>query len=101
MPERFRYQKELADRTQGCLPFVDGQIVSGVFKAIMMGMQRIQGGSGSIIYPEILSPREVDRLKRILDRSNSGLVRRIEAIVSIKLEGQIATKIMIQERKRR
>ncbi len=101
MSERYRYQKELANRAQGSLPFVDGQVVSGAFKTIMMEMQRIKGGSGSIIFPEILSPREVDRLKRILERNNSGLVRRIEAIVSIKLEGQIATEIMIQERKRR
>lgn len=96
-----RYQKELADRAHGTLPFVDGQVVSGAVRTIMDEMQRIKHKSGSIIYPEILSPMEIARVTRILERNHAGLVRRIETIVPIKLEGYIVTEFMVREKKRR
>lgn len=96
-----RYQKELADRAHGFLPFVDGQVVSGAVRAIMDEMQRIKHKSGSIIYPEVLSPLEITRITRILERNHAGLVRRIEAVVPLKRDGVVVTEILIAERVRK
>ncbi|MBI2039611.1 hypothetical protein HYT18_00885 [Candidatus Microgenomates bacterium] len=96
-----RYQQELAKRESNNLPFEDESLVSGVVRAIMDGMERIRKGSGSIVYPESLSSREVGRVKRILEKHNVGLLRRIEAFASIRLEENMGTEILIREKMRR
>lgn len=96
-----RYQQELAKRAHYTLPFIDGSTVSGIVRKIMDDMESIRHRSGTIIYPQPLTSREKDKVKRILGRHHGGLVRRIEAFAPIRLEEGIGTEILIKEKRSR
>lgn len=96
-----RYQRELAARAHCNLPFIDGSTVSGIVRKIMEDMEIIRHRSGTIIYPEPLTPREKNKVRRILGRHHGGLVRRIEAFVPIRLEENVGTEVLIREKRSR
>lgn len=96
-----RYQQELAIRAHYTLPFVDGSTVSGTVRKIMDEMEKIGPRSGTVIYPEQLTPKEAYRVRRVLERHHGGLVRRIEAFVPIRLEEGVGTEILIREKRGR
>lgn len=96
-----RYQQELAKRAHYTLPFVDGSTVSGIVRKIMDDMETIGHRSGTITFPEPLTPREENKVRKILGRHHGGLVRRIEAFAPIRLEEGIGTEILIKEKRSR
>lgn len=61
-------------------------------------MERIGKKSGSIIYPEQLTPRQERRIRKILAMHHIGLVNRIDAFSPIRLEDCVGTEILIREK---
>lgn len=98
---RERCQRELAARAHDTLPFVDGRTVSGIVRKIMDDMEIIRHRSGTVVFPEPLTLREENKVRRILGRHHGGLVRRIEAFASVRLEEGIGTEVLIREKRRR
>lgn len=93
-----RYQQELAKRAHYTLPFMDGSTVSGIVRKIMDDMERIGPRSGTITFPEPLTPKEEGKVRRILGRHHGGLVRRIETFAPVRLAEGIGTEVLIREK---
>ncbi len=96
---KFASRQELALRASDILPFVDMQAVRGAIRTVMGSMHSIKHREGTVVYPYSLSDKEIGQLRKHLRKHNTGLERRIDAIVPTRLAEGMGTAFLIRAKK--